>query len=145
MKKLFALTLMTLLMLSLFGCADNALSPAVESNQSLEIQTEAQAQAQTEEPTVAETVAETVAPVKDKAPSKAENKDEKIGEDKAKEIALEHAGLKESDVSHIFVELDFDDGILRYEVDFHQGQYEYDYDIDAKTGKILSYDKDIDD
>ncbi len=141
MKKLFALTLVALLMLSLFGCSDNALSPAIQSNQSLELQTEVATQAQTEEQTVSETVTE----VKDKTPANAEKEDDTIGEDKAKEIALSHAGLNESDITHLFVELDFDDGILRYEVDFSQGQYEYDYDIDAKTGAILSYDKDIDD
>ena len=138
MKKILALTLITLFALSLVGCVDDTLPPANQTQQIIENQaiveeTTAQTQAQTEEVTQAPT---------DK-PKKAE--DEKIGEDKAKKIALDHAGLKEADVNHLFVELDFDDGVLRYEVDFHQGQYEYDYDIDAKTGKILSYDKDIDD
>ena len=142
MKKLLALTLSLLLTLSLVGCFGNVLSPAKQTQQIIENQvvadeTAAQVQAETEAPTNAPTDAPTQAPEK--------IKDEKISEEKAKKIALDHAGLKEADVKHLFVELDYDDGVLRYEVDFRQGQYEYDYDIDAKTGQILSYDKDIDD
>lgn len=62
-----------------------------------------------------------------------------IGEAKAKEIALEHAGLKETDVRFIRVHLDVDDGRRKYEVEFYKGDVEYDYDIAADTGEILSY------
>ena len=65
-----------------------------------------------------------------------------IGEAKAKEIALKHAGLKESDVKFVRVHLDMDDGREEYEVEFYSGTVEYDYDIDAKTGEIRSYDQD---
>ena len=142
MKKLLALTLSLLLTLSLVGCFGNVLSTAKQTQQIIENQvvadeTAAQVQAETEVSTEVPTDAPTQAPEK--------IQDEKISEEKAKKIALDHAGLKEADVKHLFVELDYDDGVLRYEVDFRQGQYEYDYDIDAKTGQILSYDKDIDD
>ena len=36
--------------------------------------------------------------------------------------------------------LDYDDGYWKYEVEFHSGSTEYDYDIDAQTGEVLSYD-----
>lgn len=71
------------------------------------------------------------------------NKD--VGLEKAKKIALNHAGLKESDVRGLKVEKDFDDGVPEYEVEFESGRTEYDYEIDAKTGKILKADKEIDD
>lgn len=66
-----------------------------------------------------------------------------IGEAKAKEIALNHAGLKEADVTFIKVERDYDNGRLKYEVEFYSGNQEYDYDILASTGEILSFDYDI--
>ena len=68
-----------------------------------------------------------------------------ISKDKAKSIALKHAGLKESEVSGLRVTLDKDDGRTYYEVDFRKGNVEYDYEIDAVTGKITEWDKDIDD
>lgn len=68
-----------------------------------------------------------------------------ITKNEAKKIALNHAGLKESEVTALRVELDKDDGITYYDVDFRKGIYEYSYEINAKTGKIIEWDKDIDD
>lgn len=67
-----------------------------------------------------------------------------IGEDKAREIALEKAGLSASEVVFDRTELDFDDGIYRYEVEFRQGNTEYDADIKADDGTIISWDIDRD-
>lgn len=69
----------------------------------------------------------------------------RIGVKKAKSIALKHAGLKASQVKFKKAKLDYDDGRAVYEVEFYKGNKEYDYEIDAKTGKILSYDHDIED
>ena len=68
-----------------------------------------------------------------------------IGEAKAKSIALEHAGLSESDVTRMKVSLDRDDGRVEYEVEFNKGRMEYQYDIDAVTGSIIEWDHDYDD
>ena len=68
-----------------------------------------------------------------------------IGEAKAKEIALKHAGLSASKVSFVQVKLDWEDGRQVYEVEFYSGSKEYDYEIDAATGDIRSYDFDIED
>lgn len=67
-----------------------------------------------------------------------------IGEAKAKEIALKHAGLSSSQVTFVKVQLDYDDGRSEYEVEFYNSasRTEYDYEIDALTGKILSVDYD---
>ena len=59
----------------------------------------------------------------------------------ATEAALKHAGLQKSQVSDIDVDLDRDGGKLIYEVDFNYGNTEYDYDIDADTGAVVSADK----
>lgn len=65
-----------------------------------------------------------------------------ISVDKAKEIALSHAGLISSQVNFKRTELDFDDGIKKYEVEFYYNNREYSYEIDANTGKVLSYEQD---
>ena len=81
------------------------------------------------------------APIKDKDTVQ----QELIGEERAKKIALEHAGLSEKDVIFERTELDRDDGIVKYEIEFRQGRTEYDVDIHAYDGRILSFEKDIDD
>lgn len=65
--------------------------------------------------------------------------------DRAKEIALEHAGLTESQVTFVKNKKEIDDGKAQYEIEFVSGSTEYDYDIDASTGKIISFDQDIED
>ncbi len=68
-----------------------------------------------------------------------------IGEDKAKEIALEKAGLTADDVVFDRVELDKDGGVWHYEVEFKRGLVEYDADITAADGTIISWEVDNDD
>ena len=62
-----------------------------------------------------------------------------ISRDKAKSIALNDAGLKESKVRQLEVELDKEDN--KYEVDFEANGKEYSYEINATTGKII--DKEV--
>ena len=71
------------------------------------------------------------------------NKTKKISADKAKRIALGDAKLAEKDVTFVKVELEFEDNRLVYDVEFYSGNVEYDYDIDAVSGAIVSADKDI--
>lgn len=72
-------------------------------------------------------------------------KTEDIGKDEAKAIALQHAGVSEADIFDVEIDRDRDDGRLEYSVEFRVGNKEYDYEIDAETGKILEHDIDIDD
>ena len=65
--------------------------------------------------------------------------------EEAKAIALKHAGLTESQVSRLKAEKDRDDGVVKYEVEFEKDRVEYDYEINAETGKILKAEKDYDD
>lgn len=66
-----------------------------------------------------------------------------ITEDKAREIALAHAGLTAGEVTFLKTKLDREDGRLVYDVEFYTADYsEYDYEIDAADGTILSYDFD---
>lgn len=63
-----------------------------------------------------------------------------IGKDKASDIALEDAGLDESDITRLRISKDTDDGERIYEVKFTNGNTEYDYEILASNGDILSAD-----
>lgn len=66
-----------------------------------------------------------------------------ITEDQAREIALNHAGLAADQVSFIHTKPDWEDGRRVYDVEFYSADYtEYDYEIDADTGDIRSYDYD---
>ena len=66
-----------------------------------------------------------------------------ITADRAKEIALSHAGLTAGQVTFARANLDWENGRQVYEVEFYTSDYkEYDYEIDASTGAVLSYDYD---
>ena len=70
-----------------------------------------------------------------------------ISEDEAKRIALEDAGVAETEAMPS-VEFDYDDGIAVYDVEFvtyaDDGSVkEYDYEIDAMTGAIRSMDNEV--
>ena len=64
--------------------------------------------------------------------------------EQAEQAALTHAGVTSAEAKFKRTELDFDDGVYKYEVDFYVGITEYEYEIDAKTGNVISFDKDID-
>lgn len=66
-----------------------------------------------------------------------------IGEEKALQIAMEHAGINPADASYQTCHLDYDDGLKVYDVDFRVGNTEYSYDIDATNGNIVSQDIDV--
>ena len=67
-----------------------------------------------------------------------------IGAEKAKSIALNHAGVSASQTYEMKVEQDWDDGVLEYEVEFKAGGVEYEYTIHGGTGQILKYESDRD-
>lgn len=64
-----------------------------------------------------------------------------IGEDAALEAAINEAGLKASEVTNSYVNLETDDGIAKYEVEFFANNTEYGFEIDAETGNVISYEK----
>lgn len=68
-----------------------------------------------------------------------------IGEEKAKEIAFKNAGVAASNAKNVSVKLDNDDGAVKYEVEFDYDKWEYEYDINAYTGAVISSDKDVND
>lgn len=68
-----------------------------------------------------------------------------IDENKAKSIALADAGVQEADTAYLVVKPDYDNGTAVYDVEFYVAstKLEYDYEIDAATGKIRGMDQDI--
>lgn len=64
-----------------------------------------------------------------------------IGVEKAKSIALKDAGV--SGATFVKAKLETEDGVKVYDVEFYKSNVEYDYEIDAITGKILEKDLDI--
>lgn len=67
--------------------------------------------------------------------------------EQAKEIALNHANKTADQVQFVKSKQDWEHGRSVYEIEFiyQEGSnyMEYDYEIDASTGQILSYDYDI--
>ncbi|WHE87961.1 PepSY domain-containing protein [Lachnoanaerobaculum gingivalis] len=114
-----------------------ATSAAVE-NTTVSAATAAQpatTQPQTAAPTQAATQPQSAAPTQAAASG--------ISADRAKQIALSHAGVGGANFTK--VELDTDDGVRVYEIEFKVGNVEYDYDIDASSGAIISSSSEIDD
>ena len=56
----------------------------------------------------------------------------------AERIVLEDAGLNRGQISRLQTRYEWEDGRHIYEVEFHQGPWEHQYEIDAQTGQILS-------
>ncbi len=61
----------------------------------------------------------------------------------AKQIALKKAGL----TTAVFTEAktDVENGVKVYELEFRANGYEYDCEINAKTGAVLDFDRELDD
>lgn len=66
-----------------------------------------------------------------------------ITAEEAKEKALAHAGLTSDQVTFVKSKLDYENGRQVYDVEFYTGdRQEYDYEIDAATGEVVSFDYD---
>ncbi len=68
-----------------------------------------------------------------------------IGQDAALSIAYNHAGISKGSAASVSCEMDFDDGVMLYEIDFQVDANEYEYEIDAITGTVVHFERDIDD
>ena len=86
--------------------------------------------------------AATQAPTAAQSPAAIVNSGAALSAEDAKAKALAHAGLSAADVTFVKAELDREDGRLVYEVEFYTSSREYDYEIDAATGEVVSYDYD---
>ena len=62
--------------------------------------------------------------------------------EEAQNIALKHAGFSADQVMALHAEYEIEHGVPQYDVEFRHGYWEYNYEIHADTGDILSYSKD---
>lgn len=123
--------------LSLAGCQKG-------TNDILAADTTASVQStESAETTSAEAITETEAVQNNTEQSAAaENTDgQRLTLEEAKTAALEHAGVKESEVTNIKTKFDYDDGVNIIEVDFDTSSYEYEYEINADNGNIIKFSK----
>ena len=67
---------------------------------------------------------------------------QQLTEEQARQIALDHIGATADQVTLLRARYEIDDGILQYDVEFYQGDWEYEFEIHAQSGQILSFDKD---
>lgn len=65
-----------------------------------------------------------------------------IGEERARQVALNDAGLAANQVSGMKTGLKFSGGAWYYDVKFHTIAIEYEYEIEAYSGAILEKDMD---
>lgn len=70
---------------------------------------------------------------------------EQLTEEEALNIALDHVGLTRSQVNIEDLELDTDDGRLKWEINFKSNNREYEFDIDARTGEIFDFKEEVED
>lgn len=64
-----------------------------------------------------------------------------LTQEEAVAIACKDAGVAQDQVSHLRVEQDWDDGVMTYNIEFYNGNTEYDYEIHGTTGQILEQDQ----
>ena len=124
------LTAVLITVVALAGCSSQSNIPTEYKNET----TVATAAPATAAPT-------TAAPETTAAAQQQENTGITI--DDAVSIALKDAGFVASEVQITKKAQDTDDGIQKYEIDFINSGYEYEYDINAQTGAIIEKSKDF--
>ena len=65
-----------------------------------------------------------------------------ITSEEAEKIALDYVGFTTDQVTRLRTEYEIDDGMPQYDVEFLSGDFEYEFEIHAESGNILSFDKD---
>lgn len=68
--------------------------------------------------------------------------EESVTKEQAEQIALDYVGFSRNQVTGLRTEFEIDDGISQFNVEFRVDNWEYEFEIHEKTGKILSYDRD---
>ena len=124
------------------GCAsnqNNTETTAAATQAATQAPTEAAPVVPTTAAPAAATPAATIAPVT-AAPAQ-NNANGAVTLEEAVNIALKDAGFTAADVNFTKKAQDTDDGVQKYEIEFTNGGYEYDYDINASTGQIIEKSK----
>lgn len=122
--------------------APKDMAPVTETAPAAEIPPVSETVPAAEVPPVSEAVPEQKdTPALDTPPAGTEDPGMLTGE-QARQIALDHLGFAADQVTRLHTEYEIDDRIPQFDVEFCRGDWEYEFEIHAETGKILSYDKD---
>ncbi len=144
MKKIIAILLVAVFMLALPACAASLGDGAKDTAKTAQPASENTVVSDTENNRVqplAKLQRETSEAAKEKqSEASATAVDELISREKAVEIALQKSGRTRDEVYDLEAELDREHYGVYWEVDFDTREYEYSYDIDAKTGEIVHQD-----
>ena len=135
MKHLTALLLVFFLLLSLAGCSAAGAARALDAAED-----RVEEKLETAEDSVERAVRKAVTPESTAVP--AESVFKPVTKEQAEQIALDHLGFSKNQVTRLHTEYEIDDGIGHYDVQFHSGDWEYEFEVHAETGKILSCDRD---
>ena len=132
MKKLVTVLLSVLLLFSVAGCGNYAMMNKVESEAD-KVKDEVKDDANEIKDDVKNGVSDMMP-----SDNSSENNTSsaKISAEQAKKRALEHAGLKETDIFDFDIDKDMENGVLCYDIDFETDTHEYEYLIDANTGAV---------
>lgn len=139
-KQLTAVLLIFALLLTMSGCS---VAHAVQKLDAAEDRVEDKLDAA--EDKLEDSLRKTVTPAPKEeppAPTETQPAPEKLTQEQALKIALDHLGFTADQVTRLRTEYEIDDGIPQYDIEFYQGDWEYEFEIHAENGKILSYDKD---
>lgn len=147
-QRLTALLLMFALLLTMTGCSAAGAAQALDrAEDKIEHKLDA-AEDKVEDavrkavtPAPAATPSVPVAAPTEPAPASTQSSQPLTKED-ALRIALDYLGVAEDQVQRVRTEYEIDDGIPQFDVEFHEGDWEYEFEISAEDGRILSYDKD---
>ena len=124
MKKLFVMLSIATMIFAFAGCGTTGGQPQETTAAPTEATAET-AQTTAAPTTQAATQAQTQAPAGGD-----------IGLEKAKEIALQDAGIDAANATFIEQRADIDDGLNVYDIEFVSAETEYSYEIEAATGTI---------
>ena len=134
MKRILTFIIMLCVFCLLAGCSVR------ETVRTLDAAEEAvERQLENAEDAVEKTVRDAAKPAQSPAAGIPENV---ISPEEAQQIALKQAGFTTDQVSRMRAEFEYDDRIPQYDVSFREGQWEYEFEIHAETGEILSWEKD---
>ena len=142
------LSLLLVLLLMLTGCTISLGEPRVPAaDQPEDLSQSASAPAAdpfTTDPVTQTDPQPTPDPQPEPTPDPASQTTGRLSKEQAQDIALKQAGLSADQVTRLRAEFEIDDGIPLYEVEFYHDGWEYDCEVHAETGSILSFDRDRD-
>lgn len=126
-----------LLMTLLPGCSANRQTSNAGNNQTVTTTTPDQGMPPTAIPNATTTTTPATNDTADVTPDASA-----LTKEQAQEIALKHAGFTADQVERLRTEYEIDDRVPQYDVEFYVDQWEYEYEIHAESGDIISFDKD---